>query len=83
MHAYHAANALSASALTAIRSHTAAQLRFTLHRYVIPSLLAIWSIVLAVSCQASAQIVDHSFEFDALLDSPGVQILDFRYPSKS
>lgn len=77
MHAHYAATALSASALTTMRSHTAAQL--ALHRYVIPWLLAIWSIVLAVSCQASEQIVDHSFEFDALRDSPGVQILDFRY----
>ena len=31
------------------------------------------------ACATGPEIVDHTFEFNALRDSPGVQVLDFRY----
>lgn len=31
------------------------------------------------ACATDAQIVDHSFAFDARRDSPGVEVLDYRY----
>jgi hypothetical protein len=33
------------------------------------------------ACSAGSDVVFHSFEFDALRDSPGIQILDHRYGS--
>ena len=38
------------------------------------------TVVCVVSgCAAEPSIVDHTFQFDARWDSPGVQVLDFRY----
>jgi len=34
---------------------------------------------LTTACDAGPQLVDHSFEFNAFRDSPGVEILDYRY----
>ena len=39
--------------------------------------LALIGLGFLVACEAD--IVDHSFEFDALSDSPGIEILDHRY----
>ena len=36
-------------------------------------------VYLVAACADSTQIVDHTFAFDALTDSPGVQVLDYRY----
>jgi len=33
------------------------------------------------ACTSSSKLVDHSFSFDAILDSPGITILDYRYGS--
>ena len=38
-------------------------------------------VYLLSACASSEEIVDHSFAFDALNDSPGVQVLDYRYGS--
>jgi len=35
--------------------------------------------IIVASCASEPQIVDHSFGFDALVDSPGIRILDYRY----
>lgn len=34
---------------------------------------------LVSACASRPEIVDHSFAFDALVDSPGIEILDYRY----
>jgi hypothetical protein len=41
--------------------------------------LAVIGLAFLVAACAGAQLVDHSFEFDALSDSPGIRILDHRY----
>ena len=46
--------------------------------------MASWFLVLAMggfvsACDAEPEVVDHSFGFDALIDSPGIRILDHRY----
>jgi hypothetical protein len=43
------------------------------------SVITIVGASLTSTCNARGDIIDHSFEFDALTDSPGVQILDHRY----
>ena len=37
------------------------------------------ALLIVTSCASESQIVDHSFGFDALVDSPGIRILDYRY----
>ena len=46
--------------------------------------LALWPTTLATAyvvgaCAAGPEIVDHSFQFDAIRDSPGITVLDYRY----
>ena len=42
--------------------------------------LALLAIVwVATACAIQPRVVDHSFEFDALRDSPNVEVLDYRY----
>ena len=36
-------------------------------------------VYLVAACASGPQIVDHTFAFDALRDSPGTQVLDYRY----
>ena len=31
------------------------------------------------ACAAGPEVVDHSFQFDAIRDSPGIRVLDYRY----
>ena len=42
------------------------------------TLLLALSLVLA-ACASGPRLVDHGFGFDAVADSPGVQVLDYRY----
>jgi hypothetical protein len=35
--------------------------------------------LLQVGCATSQQLVAHAFSFDARLDSPGIEVLDYRY----
>jgi hypothetical protein len=35
--------------------------------------------VFVSACGAEPEVVDHSFGFDALIDSPGIRILNYRY----
>ena len=38
------------------------------------------SVVFAfVACANGPQVVDHAFGFDAVADSPGIDVLDYRY----
>lgn len=48
----------------------------------IPSLMRwlLWFVAFGlVGCISGERLVNHSFEFDARWDSPGIEILDFRY----
>jgi hypothetical protein len=44
---------------------------------LVPAAFATFYVVSA--CSGGKEYVDHGFEFNALSDSPGVEILDFRY----
>lgn len=49
-----------------------------LHRLILwPTTLATAYVVGA--CAAGPEVVDHSFQFDATRDSPGIIVLDYRY----
>ena len=48
-------------------------------RTLIARAMALASASIVSACATSPEIVDHSFAFDALNDSPGVQVLDYRY----
>lgn len=50
-----------------------------LFRSTTRALIALATALMTNACHAESEIVDHSFEFDALHDSPGVEIVDFRY----
>lgn len=42
--------------------------------------LLVWLILLSsFGCASGPRLVDHAFGFDAVADSPGVQVLDYRY----
>lgn len=42
------------------------------------------SALLLTACASGPTLVDHAFGFDAVADSPGVQVLDYRYgPSRA
>jgi hypothetical protein len=42
---------------------------------------AVAAVQLLAACAAAPSLVDHSFSFDAIWDSPGITILDYRYGS--
>jgi hypothetical protein len=55
----------------------------TLHRKYV-ALLAAWAMVVGLSgCATGPRIVDHSFGFDALYDTPEVVVLDYQYGSSN
>jgi hypothetical protein len=37
------------------------------------------SLSVLVACASGPQVVDHGFEFDAIVDSPGIDVLDYAY----
>ena len=48
-------------------------------RTLIARAIALASASIVSACATGPEIVDHSFAFDALRDSPGVEVLDYRY----
>jgi hypothetical protein len=49
-----------------------------LHRLILwPTTIA--TLYAVSACAAGPEVVDHSFEFDASVDSPGITVLDYRY----
>lgn len=39
----------------------------------------LWLVALLAACAVGPGLVDHSFGFDAVADSPGIAVLDYRY----
>ena len=37
------------------------------------------SLSMLVACASGPQVVDHGFEFDAIVDRPGIEVLDYAY----